>query len=84
MVQPLTIQPAPARAFDVIALVCAVVIAPIGLVLGLIARSSARAQGMAPNVVSTSAVVIGAVITGFVALLMAFPVLGALLFVATG
>jgi peptidyl-prolyl cis-trans isomerase B (cyclophilin B) len=69
---------------DVIALVCAVVIAPVGLILGLIARSSAREQGMAPNVLSTAAVVIGAVITGFAALLVALPVLGALFFVATG
>jgi peptidyl-prolyl cis-trans isomerase B (cyclophilin B) len=84
MVESLTRQAAPARAFDVIALVCAVVIAPVGLILGLIARSSAHAHGMAPNIVATSAVVIGAVITGFVVLLVAFPVLVSLLFVATG
>jgi peptidyl-prolyl cis-trans isomerase B (cyclophilin B) len=84
MVESFTSQPAPVRAVDVIALVCAVVIAPVGLILGLIARSSAREQGMAPNVLSTAAVVIGAVITGFAALLVALPVLGALFFVATG
>jgi heme A synthase len=84
MVESFTSQPAPVRAVDVIALVCAFVIAPVGLILGLIARSSAREQGMAPNVVSTSAVVIGAVITGIGALFMLLPVLGALFFVATG
>lgn len=39
---------------------------------------------MIPNIVATSGVVIGAVITGFVVLLVAFPVLVSLLFVATG
>jgi len=84
-------QPAPAgilveqkvTGLDIAALICAVLVAPVGLILGLISRASAKERGLRPNVVATASVVVGAVISGLGLLLVAAPLLMSLAFIAS-
>ncbi|RQP08976.1 MAG: hypothetical protein EAS51_12980 [Microbacteriaceae bacterium] len=73
---------APARPLDAAALVCAVLVAPLGVVLGLMSRSAAKASGLRPNVVASAAIVIGTVITGIGALYLLAPVVMPFVFLA--
>lgn len=66
---------ASASGLDVAALICAVVLAPVGFVLGLVSRSSAMRRGLRPNVVATAAVVVGSIIMGLAALIVLAPFL---------
>lgn len=71
---------APARMLDVVAIVCAVIVPPVGAVLGLASRHAAKDAGLVPNVVSTAAIVIGTLVTGIAVLYLLAPALLAVAF----
>lgn len=71
---------APARVLDIVAIVCAIVLPPIGAVLGLVSRAAAKDEGLVPNIVSSAAIVIGTLITGVGVLFMVAPLLAAVVF----
>jgi hypothetical protein len=71
---------APATVLDVVALVCAVVVPPVGVVLGLVSRDAAKRSARQPNVVSTSAIVIGSLIAGVMLLYLLAPLLATVAF----
>ncbi len=81
-----TSQPAsaPASGLDVAAIICAILVAPVGLILGLISRAKARRLGLRPNVVATAAVVVGAVLSGLYLLSVLAPLLMAAAFTVAG
>lgn len=68
---------------DVAALICAVLVAPVGLILGLVSRASAKGRGLRPNLVATASIVVGAVVSGLGLLLVAAPLLMSLAFIAS-
>jgi peptidyl-prolyl cis-trans isomerase B (cyclophilin B) len=65
---------------DVCALVCALVVAPVGVLLGVVSRDAAKRSGRQPNVVSTAAIVIGSLIAGVAVLFVLAPVLATVAF----
>jgi len=69
-----------ARTLDVVAIVCAVVLPPIGAVLGLVSRSAAKDAGLVPSLVSSTAIVIGTLITGVAVLYVLAPMFAAVVF----
>jgi hypothetical protein len=71
---------APARPLDVVAIVCAVVLPPVGAILGLVSRSAAKDAALVPNLVSSAAIVIGTLITGIAVLFVLAPLLAAVVF----
>ena len=69
---------------DVVAIICAILIAPVGLVLGLVSRSAAVKRGLRPNKVTTAAIVIGAILTAIEALVILAPLIAVAGFLGTG
>lgn len=60
---------------DVVAILCAVVVPPVGAVLGLVSRQAAKRTGLLPHHVSTAAIVIGTLVTGVALLFLLAPAL---------
>lgn len=75
---------APSTGVDVAAIICAILIAPIGLILGLASRASAVKRGFRPNSVTTAAIVVGAILTAIGALVVLAPLIMVAGFFATG
>lgn len=71
---------APARTLDVVAIVCAVLLPPIGAILGLVSRSAAKDAGLVPGLVSSAAIVIGTLVTGVAVLYVLAPMFAAVVF----
>lgn len=71
---------APARGLDVVALLCAVLVPPVGALLGLLSRRAAKDAGLAPHVASTIAIVVGTLVTGVAMLYVLAPALATVAF----
>lgn len=54
----------PGRNLGIAALICAFLIAPVGLILGLVSRSESKRVGAAPTTLAKLAIILGAVFTG--------------------
>jgi len=79
-----TTEVMPARAavttLDVVALLCALVVPPVGAVLGLVARRAAKHRELAPHPLSTAAIVVGTFVTGVAVLYLLAPALSTVAF----
>ena len=69
---------------DVVAIICAILLPPVGLVVGLASRSAAVKRGLRPSIVTTAAIVIGAILTAIAALVILAPVIMAAGFLVGG
>lgn len=49
---------------DIAAIICALLVPPVGLILGLISRSSSKRIGGSTNILATASIVVGSVICG--------------------
>lgn len=65
---------------DVVALLCALLLPPVGAVLGLLARRAAKDGGFAPHLSSSAAIVFGTVVSGVAVLYLIAPALSAVVF----
>lgn len=61
---PATSATEPGKSLGIAALICAFVIAPVGLILGLVSRSESKRAGMAPTTLAKLAIILGAIFTG--------------------
>ncbi|MFT4259492.1 DUF4190 domain-containing protein [Microbacterium sp.] len=56
--------PAPGTSLGIVALICAFLIAPVGLILGLVSRSESKRAGAAPTTLAKLAIILSSAFTG--------------------
>lgn len=79
-----TTETVPARAaittLDVVSLLGALLVPPVGAVFGLLARRAAKEKELAPHPLSTAAIVVGTFVTGVAVLYLLAPALSTVAF----
>ncbi|MEV7692988.1 DUF4190 domain-containing protein [Microbacterium sp. NPDC089189] len=69
-----TTERADATGLDITAIICAFVVAPVGIILGAVSRAQATKRGVGANTLSTLAIVLGSVFTALGILAVVVPI----------
>ena len=64
-----------ATGLDIAAIVCAVLVAPVGVVLGILARSAAKREGHRPHALATASIIVGSIVTGLTVVATVIPLI---------
>lgn len=68
-------QPTPASGLDIAAIITAFLVAPVGIILGVVSRSQAKQAGRKASTLATVSIVVGSIVTGLTVIGITLPLI---------